>query len=97
MCEECGPVKPEIMEAHEEFEAALKKFLDVIEYNDGIIVDWVVVVAQNVIFEHGSSTMLGSATRMEQPAYRTTGLLTEVLNNAQASNAAHHVLSHLQD
>ena len=95
MCAECGPEDPKIVAAHEKFEEAIRDFLEAIEYTDGITVDWVLVVAQNVIFEHGSSTMLGTATRREQPAYRTTGLLQEVLNNAQASNIAHTTISHL--
>lgn len=96
MCENCGPEDPKVVLAHEKFEEAMRDFLEAIDYTDGITVDWVLVVSQNVIFEHGSSTMLGTATRREQPAYRTTGLLTEVLNNAQAGNVAHSVLGHLQ-
>jgi hypothetical protein len=95
MCAECGPEDPKVVAAHEKFEEAMRDFLEAIDYTDGITVDWVLVVAQNVIFEHGSSTMLGSAVRREQPAYRTTGLLTEILANAQAGNIAHSVIGHL--
>jgi len=95
MCEECGPPDPEILKAHEEFEAALSKFLQANEYTDGVTVDWIVVVSQNVIYDHGSSTMIGTLTRHEQPTYRTTGLLHECLNNAQAGNIAHTTLRHL--
>lgn len=95
MCENCGPPDPKVMEAHEKFEAAMTEFLEAIDYADGVTVDWVLVVSQNILHKHGSSTMLGTATRHEQPAYRTTGLLQEVLNNAQASNIAHTTISHL--
>jgi len=96
MCEHCGPPNPETVKAHEEFEVALTKFMQATDMTDGVTVDWVLVVSQNILFEHGSSTMIGSITRLDQPTYRTTGLLTECIQNANAQNIAHHTVNHLQ-
>lgn len=97
MCENCGPPDPEIVKAHEEFEQAVNKYLEAIDQADGIIVDWVFVTAQSIIHENNSSTMVGWSARLNQPAYRTKGLMHEVIDTAGAVDIANHVRDRFQD
>lgn len=96
MCERCGPPPPEIIKAHDEFEAAMHKFLEACDLADGVVVDWVLVCSQNIVHDNGvSSTMTCWAPRMEQPTYRTKGLIHEVLDTSLASDISHRTVEHL--
>lgn len=96
MCEECGPIDPKIQKAEDDFERAIAIYLERIDQADGILVDWVFVSSQSVMTEHQSSTMIGWSARLDQPAYRTKGLLHEVLDSTKACDIASHTARHLE-
>lgn len=90
MCEECAN-DPEIVAAYEEFEPHLKTFLEKMDMSDGIIVDWAIVLSQSIIREKHDATMTAWVPRLNQPHYRTKGLLHEILDTVQARDVAHQV------
>lgn len=97
MCAECGPIPEEIKKAYEEFNEAIEKFSLALaddETPKGITVDWVLVMSENFIFENNDSTATSYMSRLNQPHYRTKGLIHEVLDNLQASDTAHRVMRH---
>lgn len=97
MCEECGPVPPEIKEAFDNFEDALEKLQLAISDDDmpkGITVDWVLVVAENFIHAHNDSTATSYVNRLNQPLYRTKGLMHEVLDNINANDITRRIMHH---
>lgn len=91
MCDDCE--SPEYRAAHVEFEEALVKFLEKIDMADGVTVDWVLSLSQSIIEDDGrSNTMTAWVPRLDQPHYRSKGLMHEVLDTAQARDIAHKIL-----
>lgn len=90
MCENCVN-DPQVVAAYEEFEPHLKAFFEKMDMADGIIVDWTVVVSQSVINAKHDTTMVGWLPRLNQPNYRTKGLLHEILDTTRAREIAHCV------
>lgn len=67
--------KSEWNAADEKLEDAIREHLAADEDDEGFLVDWIIVTAQHVPFEDGTS---GTTMRMQssnnQPLYRTAGL-----------------------
>lgn len=60
----------------EKFEVALKEFLQSQGYDDGLVVDWLLISAQHIIEDDGSSsTALALSGPTTQPIYRAAGLV----------------------
>lgn len=90
-------VTPDIKQAFEKFEEAMRVFLAKVDGDDGITVDWMLITAQSVISEGDlDQTIIGYSTNYNQPGYRTKGLLNTIIDRLKASDTAHHVLDHLE-
>lgn len=63
------------MQAHEKLEEVVKEILVASGHDDGLVVDWVLVVAQHIPGEGGTATGTGIYGPHEQPAYRAAGLI----------------------
>lgn len=97
MCGKCGPIPEDVKEAYAEFEQALDKFLVKLSSgpeDKGITVDWVLVTSENFIDEHGGATATGYTARLDQPGYRTKGLMYEVLDQIKANDLTRRILHH---
>lgn len=95
MCAKCGHIPEEIQEAYVEFEEALEKFLVKLSSgpdDKGITVDWVLVTSENFIDEYGGATATGYTARLDQPAYRTKGLMHEVLDQIHSNEVTRRIL-----
>lgn len=88
MCESCSPPSPQVVEAYEEFNEAVKKFLDAIDEGEGIIVDWTLSYAQSILHQNFDSTYISWVSNLNQSHHRTLGLMLCVLNNIQAEDTA---------
>ena len=61
--------------AEEKFENAIREYLEAHEYGDGLLIDWMMVTAQHIPHEDGSSgTSLTILTSPSQSVYRSMGL-----------------------
>lgn len=62
-------------EADEKFQAAIEEYLGEIGYGDSLLIDWLVVSAQHMPHEDGSTgTSLTILTSPQQSVYRAIGL-----------------------
>lgn len=62
-------------EADEKFHKAVEEYLGEIGYGDGLLIDWLMVTAQHIPHEDGSSgTSLSILTSSQQSVYRSIGL-----------------------
>ena len=96
MCERCGPPPTEIKEAYDEFDEAIKTFLDRIGRSYDIMTEWVLITAQTELHTHNDSFAVGWETPLGQALYRTKGLIHETIDNMAANDTA-HFLRHMED
>jgi hypothetical protein len=88
MCENCPPLAPEIKAAQEEFEAAIKKFIEATGTTYDIMTEWVLVTAQTELHANNDSYAVAWGSPWGQAVWKTKGLLQECLDNIQADNVA---------
>lgn len=84
---------PEIKEAYDEFEAAIKTLLEKMERNYDVMTDWVLVTAQTELGPHVDSHAVGWEARIGQPLWHTKAMMTEVLDTINAV----HIKNVVQD
>lgn len=72
-------------EAEETFDQAVRDYLEALDYGDGLLVDWLLVTAQHIVEDDGSSST-GQAIHVsrEQPLYRTSGLARYAMKKTDA-------------
>lgn len=73
-------------EAQEKFEQAIKEYLETIDFGDGLLIDWIMVTAQHIPHEDGSSgTTLSILTSPQQSVYRSIGLARYAIHKTEGS------------
>jgi hypothetical protein len=92
MCEACGPPPPEVKEAHDKVEEAIKELLIATGRTFDIMTDWVVITAQTELHAHNDSYAVGWCSALGQPVWKTKGMMQECLDNIQAYNVAMHLM-----
>lgn len=61
--------------ADDKFQASVEEYLGEIGYGDGLLIDWLMVTAQHIPHEDGSTgTSLTILTSPQQSVYRAIGL-----------------------
>lgn len=73
-------------EADEKFEKAIEEYLGEIGYGDGLLIDWIMVTAQHIPHEDGSTgTSLSILTSPHQSVYRSIGLARYAVHKTEGS------------
>lgn len=91
-------VPPEIKAAISKFEEDMKTFVELVGGADGITVDWILITAQSVIRSGDvDDTVVGFSTNLNQPEYRTKGLINQILDRLTAMDTVHIWMDHMRD
>lgn len=73
-------------EAQEKFEQAIKEYLESQDFGDGLLIDWIMVTAQHIPKEDGSSaTTLSILTSPQQSIYRSIGLARYAVHKTEGN------------
>lgn len=89
MCNECEAAPPEIKEAYEKFDQAVKDLIQSLGRDYDIMTDWVLITAQTELGENNDSHAVGWEAPLRQAHWRSKGLMTEALDNIRAWDIKH--------